>query len=107
MKLSIHFTTIAIKIRGLYNLFYFFTVVNISERFVIQTIYVLTKEILQFLSLKSGVYNQERVMAHVRYDPFIIKKPKIILEALSSMYLLIQITVNIWTSNSKSLEKLN
>ena len=32
------------------------------------TIYVLNKDILQFLGLKSAVYNQERViMARVRY----------------------------------------
>ena len=35
---------------------------------MLQTIYVLNKEILQFLGLKSAVYNQERViMARVRY----------------------------------------
>ena len=34
--------------------------VYIVERLVLQTIYVLNKEILQFLSLKSAVYNQER-----------------------------------------------
>ena len=30
------------------------------ERFVFQTIYVLNKEILKFLGLKSAVYNRER-----------------------------------------------
>ena len=38
------------------------------ERLLLQTIHVLNKVILQFLSLKSAVYNQERVMmARVRY----------------------------------------
>ena len=46
----------------------FFTAVYIVERLVLQTIYVLDKEILQFLDLKSVVYNRERIiMAHVRY----------------------------------------
>ena len=46
----------------------FFTAVYIVERLVLQTIHVLNKKILQFLSLKSAVYNQERIiMAHVRY----------------------------------------
>jgi hypothetical protein len=44
----------------------FFTVVYIVERLVLQTIYVLSKEILRFLSLKLAVYNQERfLMARV------------------------------------------
>ena len=38
----------------------FFTEVYIVERLVLQTIYVLNKEILQFLSLKSASYNRER-----------------------------------------------
>ena len=37
-----------------------FTAVYIVERLVLQTIYVLNKEILHFLGLKSVVYNQER-----------------------------------------------
>ena len=37
-----------------------FTVVSIVEPLVLQTIYVLNKEILQFLGLKSAVYNRER-----------------------------------------------
>ena len=47
----------------------FFTAVYILQRLVSQTIYVLlNEEILQFLSLKSAVYNQERViMARGRY----------------------------------------
>ena len=46
----------------------FFTAFYIVEWLVLQTIYVLNKEILQFLGLKSYVYNQERViMAHVHY----------------------------------------
>ena len=45
--------------------------VYIVERLVLQTIYVLNKEILQFLELKSVVYNQERViMARVQYIQF-------------------------------------
>ena len=38
----------------------FFTVVYIVERLILQTIYVLNKEILQFFGLISTVYNQER-----------------------------------------------
>ena len=38
----------------------FFTEVDIVERLVLQTSYVLNKEILQFLGLKSAVYNWER-----------------------------------------------
>ena len=40
----------------------FFTVVYIVEQLVLQTIYVLNKEILQFLGLKSAVYDQEQVI---------------------------------------------
>ena len=35
----------------------FFTAVYMVERLVLQTVYVLKKEILQFLCLKSAVYN--------------------------------------------------
>ena len=45
---------------GLYAFTPFFTAVYIVERLVFQTIYVLNKEILQFLGLKSAVYNQEQ-----------------------------------------------
>ena len=46
----------------------FFTGVYMVEWLLLQTIYVLNKEILQFLDLKSTVYNQERfIMACVRY----------------------------------------
>ena len=38
----------------------FFTAVYIIEQIVLQTIYVVYKEILQFLDLKSEVYNQEQ-----------------------------------------------
>ena len=45
----------------------YFTAVYIVEPLVIKTIYVLNKEILQFLGLKSAVCNSERViMACVR-----------------------------------------
>ena len=44
-----------------------FTAVYIVEGLVLQTIYVLNKEILQYLDLKFAVYNQDRViMAHVQ-----------------------------------------
>jgi hypothetical protein len=43
-----------------YFLPHFFTAVYIVERLVLQTIYVLNREILQFLGLKTAVYNQER-----------------------------------------------
>ena len=44
------------------------TYFKIVERLLLQTIYVLNKEILQFASLKSAVYNRERIiMARVRY----------------------------------------
>ena len=38
--------------------------IRIVERLVLETIYVLNTEILQFLSLKSAVYNQEWVIMH-------------------------------------------
>ena len=41
---------------------------HFSLRLILQTIYVLNKEILQFLGLKATAYNQERViMARVQY----------------------------------------
>ena len=30
------------------------------ERLILQTIYIINKEILQFLGIKSAIYNQER-----------------------------------------------
>ena len=36
--------------------------VYLEEWLVLQTIYVVNKEILQFLGLKSSVYNQKRVV---------------------------------------------
>ena len=45
--------------RGLYISYPIFIAIYIVERLVLQTIYVLKKEIFQFLSLKSAVYNQE------------------------------------------------
>jgi hypothetical protein len=48
----------AIISRSLYIFYY--TAVFIVERLILQTINVLYKEILQFLALKSTVYNQER-----------------------------------------------
>ena len=41
--------------RGLYIVYPIFTAAYIVERLVLKTIYVLNKEILQFLSLKSMV----------------------------------------------------
>jgi hypothetical protein len=38
----------------------FFTEVYIVEQLVLQTIYVLNKEILKFLGLKSAISNRER-----------------------------------------------
>ena len=51
------YRTRTIKTRGLYIFTPFFTAVYIVERLVLQTIYVLDKEILQFLGLKFVVYN--------------------------------------------------
>ena len=50
------YRTHAIITRDLYIFIPFFTAVYIVEWFVLQTIYVLNKEILQYLSLKSVVY---------------------------------------------------
>ena len=62
------YPTRAIISRGLYIFTPFFTAAYIVERLVLQTIYVLNKKILQFLSLKSAVYSGEWVvMEHVRY----------------------------------------
>ena len=52
----------AIITRGLYIFYPIFTVAYIAKRLVLQTIYVVNKEILQFLGLKSTVYNQKRVV---------------------------------------------
>ena len=52
--------------RGLYIFSTFSTAVYIVELLVLQTIYVLNKVILQFLSLKSAVYNQERFLIKSR-----------------------------------------
>ena len=49
----------AIITRALYIFNPFFTAIYIVEWSVLQTIYVLNKEILQFQGLKSMVYNQE------------------------------------------------
>ena len=51
----------AIITGGLYIFYPIFTAVYIVERLILQTIYVLKKEILRFLGLKSAVYNQERL----------------------------------------------
>ena len=45
---------------GLYIVTPAFIVVYVVEQLVLQTIYVLNEEILQFLGLKSAVYNQKR-----------------------------------------------
>ena len=54
------YCTCAIITRGLYIFTPFFNAVYIVERLVLQTIYVLNKEILQILGLKSAVCNRER-----------------------------------------------
>ena len=46
----------------------FFTVVNIVEWLVLQKIYVLNMEILQFLSLKSAIHNQDCFKSKPDYD---------------------------------------
>ena len=53
--MQFEYRTCAIISRG----FYTFLVYNV-ERLILQTIYVLNKEILQFFGLKSAVYNWER-----------------------------------------------
>ena len=46
----------------------FFTANYIIERLILQTIYILKREIVQFFGLISAVYNQEQVIiAHVWY----------------------------------------
>ena len=66
--MNTEYRTRAIITRGLCFFTLFFTAVYIEEWLVLQTIYVLNQEILQFLGLKSAVYNWERViMARVRY----------------------------------------
>ena len=55
--------------RGLYFFFFpIFTAVYIVVRLVLQTVYVLNKEILQFLGLKNAVYNQERFKSRAGYN---------------------------------------
>ena len=56
------YRTRAIITRGLYIFYPIFTAVYIEERFILQTIFVLKTEILHFLSLKSAVYTQERLL---------------------------------------------
>ena len=41
---------------------YFLPHFYIEERFILQTTYVLKTEILRFLSLKSAVYTQDRLL---------------------------------------------
>ena len=53
-------TICAIITNDLYIFTPFFTAVYIVERLGLQTIYVVNKEILQFLGLKSAVYNREQ-----------------------------------------------
>ena len=50
----------AIITHSLYIFTLFFTAVYIAEQFMLETIYVLKKEILQILGLKSVVYNWEQ-----------------------------------------------
>ena len=68
LKRGLDYRTRAIISRGLYIFYSFFAAVYIVERLILQTIYVLNKEILQFLGLKYAVSNQERaIMACLRY----------------------------------------
>ena len=60
IRWSSKYHTGAITRHCLYIFYPIFTAVDIVERLVLQTIYVLNKEILQFLGLISAVYNQER-----------------------------------------------
>ena len=49
------------------RLIFYFTQFSLQLRLILQTIYVLKAEILQFLSLKSAAYKRERpMMARVR-----------------------------------------
>ena len=57
LAFTVKYRTHAIITRGLYIFTPYFTAVYIVERLVLQTIYVLNKEIHQFLGLKSTVYN--------------------------------------------------
>ena len=53
---------------GLYILPSFFTAVYIVERLILQTIFVIQKEILQFLALYPRIYNQERLKSRVGHN---------------------------------------
>ena len=57
--MTIDYPTRAIISFVLYNFYPFFTAIYIVEWLVLRTIYVENKQILQFLRLKSSVYNQE------------------------------------------------
>ena len=59
LEQDIRYRPRAIISRGLYIFYPIFTADYILERLVLQTIHVLNKEILQFLCLKSAVYNGE------------------------------------------------
>ena len=62
------YLTRVIMKRGLYNFYRIFHCGLYCRAVSITVIYVLKKEILQFLGLKSAVFNQEQVMmARVRY----------------------------------------
>ena len=52
----------AIITHSLFIFTLFFTAVYIVERLVLQTIYVLNKEVLQFLGLKFMVYSDVTLM---------------------------------------------
>ena len=62
----------AIISRGLYIFYSIFH--YIVKRLALKTIYVLYKEILQFLSLKSAVYSRERVIIAWSLFYFLSKK---------------------------------
>ena len=69
------YCTCVIISHGLYIFYTIFTAAYIVDRLVLQTTYVLNKEILQSLSLKSPVCNQEQVvMARGWYID--LEKPK-------------------------------
>ena len=60
VTVSNKYRTRAIITRGLYLFYPIFTAVYIVEQLVLQPIYILNKEILQLLGLKSTVFNQVR-----------------------------------------------
>ena len=70
---------------------------SLHVHIILQTIYVLKREILQFLGLKSTVYNQERViMAHIRYYSIAVPQINMSFQCNRSLNMIYSKVYNSW-----------